>query len=483
LPGAYDFAGDCDVCTGKRSFGKTSWRDFGPRIGFAYRAASDWVIRGSYGIMYQGESFNGSLLPYGTALAVQAVGTYALNADAVNPWRGIFNWDNGFPTNAYRPAQYDLSWGNRNTPAMFHPDYGATPYIQMWNLNIQRQLPGGVVLEAGYVANKATKLRSDKLGQLNQIRPELVQQFGTRLTNAVTNEAQAAANGIQYPFPGFRGTVASALRDYPQVQGNDKVNIMGAPHGFSTYHGMQLVANKEFSNGLTTYANYTWSKNLTNIQSSQVGDNEDIFNQYNRGLEKQLADDDRTHVFKAFVNYSLPFGRGKTFLGSSHPVVNALVGGWSVSAILNYFSGPPLTFTGTNPLPNAWNGGPNRVNIDGDMLQSGFSKDNFQLLSPTSAGNQYLNRGAFSDPGPLRFGTASKRPGARGFGIKNEDFGIQKNMQLTERVRFQIRAEMLNGLNRALLNDPNVNVTAPNFGFVTGTRGPREIQLATRIDF
>jgi hypothetical protein len=155
--------------------------------------------------MYQGESFNGSLLPYGTALAVQAVGTYALNADAVNPWRGIFNWDNGFPTNAYRPAQYDLSWGNRNTPAMFHPDYGATPYIQMWNLNIQRQLPGGVVLEAGYVANKATKLRSDRLGQLNQIRPELVQQFGTRLTNAVTNEAQAAANGIRYPFPGFGG--------------------------------------------------------------------------------------------------------------------------------------------------------------------------------------------------------------------------------------------------------------------------------------
>jgi hypothetical protein len=483
LPGAYDFAGDCDVCTGERRFGKTSWRDFGPRIGFAYRAANDWVIRGAYGIMYQGESFNGTLLPYGAALSVQAAGTYALNADAVNPWRGIFNWDNGFPTNAYRPAQRDLSWGNRNTPAMFHPDYGATPYIQMWNLNVQRQLPGGVVLEAGYVANKATKLRSDKMEQLNQIRPELIQQFGSRLTNAVTNEAQAAANGIRYPFPGFRGTVASALRDYPQVQGNDKVNVLGAPHGFSTYHGMQLVANKEFSNGLTMYANYTWSKNLTNIQSSQVGDNEDIFDQYNRGLEKQLADDDRTHVVKGFVNYSLPFGRGQRFLGSANPFVNALVGGWSVSAILNYFSGTPLTFTGTNPLPNAWNGGPNRVLINGDMKQGGFSKDNFNLLSPTSAGNLYLNRSAFADPGPLRFGTASKRPGVRGFGIKNEDFGIQKNMRITERVRFQIRGEMLNGFNRALLNDPNINVTAPNFGYVTGTRGPREVQIATRIDF
>ena len=484
LPGAYDFAGDCDVCTGERSFGVTSYRDFGPRIGFAYRALDAWVVRGSYGIMYQGDSFNGNLIPFGSALSVQSAGTYNLVADAVTPWRGLFNWDNGFPTNAYRPPQNDLSWGNRNTPAMFHSRYGMTPYIQMWNLNVQRELPGGVVVEAGYVGNKATGLRSDEMEQLNQIRPELIGQFGTRLNNAVTNEAQAAANGIRYPFPGFRGTVASALRDYPQVQGNAKVEVFGAPHGFSSYHGLQLLVNKEFSNGLTTYANYVWSKNLTNVQSSQVGDNEDIFDQYNRGLEKQLADDDRAHVFKGFVNYSLPFGRGQRFLGSAHPVVNAIVGGWSVSAILNYFSGVPLTFTGTNPLPGSWNGGPNRLILsDASLRQDGFDKNQFQFLNGTSATNQYLNKAAFADPGPLRFGSASKRPGVRGFGVMNEDFGIQKNIRVSERVRFQIRAEMLNGLNRTILSDPNTNVTSPQFGLVTGTQGPREIQFATRIDF
>ena len=484
LRGAYDFAGDCSVCTGERRFGVTSWRDFGPRFGFAYRAGDNWVVRGSYGIMYQGDSFNGNLIPHGSALSVQSAGTYNLAADAVTPWRGLFNWDNGFPTNAYRPPQYDLSWGNRNTPARFHPQYGLTPYVQMWNFNIQRQLPGGVVLEAGYVANKATRLRTDEMDQLNQIRPELIQQYGTRLNNAVTNAAQAAANGIAYPFPGFRGTVASALRDYPQVQGNQKVNVFGAPHGFSTYHGMQLVVNKEFSNGLTLYGNYVWSKNLTNVQSSQVGDNQDIFDQYNRAVEKQLADDDRKHVLKGFINYSLPFGRGHRFLGSAHPVVNAIVGGWTVSAILNYFSGLPLNFTGTNPLPGAWNGGPNRLFInDGSLLQSGFDKNNFQFLNSTSPSNQYLNKGAFADPGPLRFGTAATRPGVRGFGLLNEDFGIQKNVRLTERVRFQIRAEMLNGLNRVNLNDPNTNVVSPQFGLVTGTQGPREVQIATRIDF
>ncbi|MDX2181124.1 MAG: carboxypeptidase regulatory-like domain-containing protein [Bryobacteraceae bacterium] len=485
LLGAYDFAGSCAECTGSRSFGSRTFRDFGPRIGFAWRASERWTLRGAYGVMFEGDLFNGTAVPFGKALTVQTGGTFNFAADNVNPWRGIFNWDNGLPTDRFLPPTYDQSWGNRQRPAMIDPRYGSSPYVQMWNFNLQREIFKGAILDIGYVANKATGLRSGELGLLNQIPRELVATYGARLSNAVTTPAQAAANGVAYPFPGFRGTVASALRAHPQVQGNNTVNVYGTPDGFSTYHSLQVILNKEFASGLTTYANFTWSKNLTNVQSSAPGDNEAVFDKYALHLEKQLAPDDRTKVFKGFVSYDLPFGRGRALLGSANGVLNSIVGGWRLSAIVNYASGAPLTFTGTNPLPNAWNGGPNRINIASGvpLTNAGFNAAGFDFSNALSPANTYLNKAAYSDPGPLQFGTAAKRPGVRGFGQLNEDFGLQKNMRFTERVRGQLRLEMLNGLNRHILTNPVTSVVSPQFGQVTGATGSREMQFGLRVDF
>ncbi|MGH9718781.1 MAG: carboxypeptidase regulatory-like domain-containing protein, partial [Bryobacteraceae bacterium] len=195
--GAYQFAGNCSGCTGGRYFGSNSLRDFGPRIGFAWLAGEKWTFRGSYGIMYEGDLFNGfSGTPLGKSSSVQVGGTWNLNADAVNPWAGIFNWDTGVPANRFVPPSYDVSWGNNNRPGMIDPNYGRTAYTQMWNLNMQRQLATRLVLDIGYVANKATGIRAGELGILNQIDPSLLQSFGRNLLNQVRNPAEAAANGI-----------------------------------------------------------------------------------------------------------------------------------------------------------------------------------------------------------------------------------------------------------------------------------------------
>ena len=218
-----------------------------------------------------------------------------------------------FRTNRFVPAFYDVSWGNNNRPGIIDPNYGRTAYTQMWNLNIQRELGKGVVLDVGYVANKATGIRAGELGILNQLDPSAAADaIGARLLNQVRTPAEAAANGIAYPYPGFAGNVAKALSPFPQVQGNNTVAAYGTPIGFSTYHSLQVILNKEFSNGLTAYANYVWSKNLTNVESSMVGSNPGAMDIYNLKLEKALANDDQPHMFKGFVSYELPFGKGRS---------------------------------------------------------------------------------------------------------------------------------------------------------------------------
>ena len=87
----------------------------------------------------------------------------------MQPWAGIFNWDAGFPQDRFEPPSMDPSWGNRNRPGAIDPEYGRTPYIQSWNFNIQRELPGGLVLDLGYVGNKATGIYTDQTALWNQL--------------------------------------------------------------------------------------------------------------------------------------------------------------------------------------------------------------------------------------------------------------------------------------------------------------------------
>jgi hypothetical protein len=284
--------------------------------------------------MYEGDLFNGfSGTPLGKATSVQTGGTYSFSADPVNPWAGIFNWDNGLPTNRYSPPGYDVSFGDKNRPGIIDPNYGKSPYVQQWNFNVQREIVKDLVLDVGYVGNKSTGLRNGQMILLNQLDPKYLQIYDSKLNNAVRSAADAASYGIAYPYPGFQGTLASALRPYPQVQGNQTVQDYGAPIGFSTYHSLQITLNHQSSKGFTTYTNYTWSKNLTNISSSQVNDNANRpLDYYNLRNEKALADDDQAHLFKGYVSYDLPFGRGKSLLAGSSRIVNTLVGGWSVSA-------------------------------------------------------------------------------------------------------------------------------------------------------
>jgi hypothetical protein len=471
LPGAYVFAGDCSACMGRNYFGTKDYKGLFPRLGFAYQPFTHWTIRGAYGILVQADV--GSLPT--SAFAWQ--GAYNLAADPIYPWNGSFKWDAGFPTDRYIAPTYDVSRGNTIAPNMVDPRYGTNPYIQDWNLNIQRQLPGRIVLDVGYVGNKGTRLPLSALSRINQLPASVLTQYGSKLSNPVTNAAQAAANGIAYPYPGFSGTVASALRQYPQVQGNSTISAAGAPLGFSTYNSLQVAVNKSVSKGFSFYGNYVWSRAIGNTNSSMV-------DYYNARLEKSAVSWDIPHVVKAYVNYELPFGKGMALLNHAPALVNTLVNGWAVSCIMNYRSGQPLGFSGASSPYSSWNGGQRPNVAAGDLKASTFDYSNFDYAHPNSIANTYVNKALVSDPAAFTLGNSAPRyTQLLGQGFANEDIGIFKNNRIRENYRVQLRIEMLNAFNRHILGTPNLTVTSPQFGQITTVSGFRTIQATARFDF
>jgi len=487
LLGAYTFAGNCPECTGRNYFGTKDWKDFGPRFGFAYRIRDTWSVRGAYAIMYEGDLPNhyGST-PLGKLTTVAWGGTYAYNPASSTPWKPIFNWDNGLPSGYYVPASFDRSYGNANGAGMVHPRYGLSPYIQQWNFNLQRQLPAKFTLDVGYLGNKGTRLRNGEIDRLNQLPASVLSTYGSKLTRSVTSAADAAAYGIAYPYPGFSGTVASALRPYPQLYGLSTVSVYASPLGFSTYHGLQVLVNRQFAEGLAVFANYVWSKNISNTSSSMIGDNSSaILDYYNLSLEKAVAANDQPHALKVYFSYELPLGRGKRLWSAGPRWLSAIISGWEVAGILNYFSGTPLGFSATFPLSGGWNGATNRPNIaPGNLKNPNFDKSKFNLADSRAPENTYLNKSLFSDPPPLTLGTSAPRYAqARRIGTINEDLTLQKSFTFRERVRWLLRAEALNAFNRSTLGAPNTAVNNALFGQITSISGNRVVQLVSRVDF
>ena len=491
LKGAYTFAGNCAQCTGKNYFGRRDFKDFGPRVGFAWRPIDKWTVRGAYGIMYDPDAFNGyNGTPLGKPTNTAWGGTYSLSADPINPWAGIFNWDNGFPTNRYSPASYDLSWGDKNRPGQVDPNYGRSPYVQQWNLNIQRQLPGNIVVDLGYIGSKATGLKNDSLVAINQIQYSQLQQYGTKLNNVIRTAADAAGYGISLPYPGFVGTLAAALRPYPQINGTSTIQTYGTPIGFSNYHSLQVTVNRQFTKGVSIFANYVWSKSLSNVDSELIGGNganNAPMDYYNLKLEKSVSSYDIPHAVKAYVTYELPVGKGKMLLGNAPRIVDTFLGGWTLSGIANYFSGTPLgPFTAPTPLSGGWNGGNNRPNVASgvDLLNTGFDPGKFELSNTASATDTFLNKSAFSAPPTLALGGAAKRyTNIRNFPTINEDFALAKSTRLTEKFRMSIRAEFFNALNRHKLGGISTSFSSANFGQVTSVSGNRQMQVSARLDF
>ena len=478
LLGAMTFLGDGPGRLGKRRYGDTWPWGFGPRFGFAYKLGPRTVIRGSYGL------FSGPVSQNQWAQVQQHYGfnpqfTVASQDQGITP---AFNWDNGFPVSGFNTQPtIDPTITNGSGTSFVGKNSARPPQIQMTNISIQHQLPGDILLEVAYLNNLGHHISTTSAESINQLDFNRYGSLGSLLNQSVYS-AGAVAAGIPVPFVGFQGSVAQALRPFPQYQG---INGISSPIGNSTYHGGQIKLQKRYSNGITFLIGYTLAKTLTDLDSTPGYFAAGPQDAYNRRTEKAPATSDAPQAVVASYTFELPFGTGKRFANGKGVMNKYVLSGWSISGIHTYRNGGFLSMTTNGRLPTT-----------GDSValsQPTLRPDIVPGVNPlTGQGCQgfdpatgiYLNRAAFADPAPLTFGNAPRVLGnVRGCPTLNEDMSLMKNLPLKGEGRIVLRmgADFFNVFNRHNFSNPSTNIDDPGFGRISSSGPGRTGQLFVKV--
>ncbi len=472
-PGAVIFAGTGAGRTGATTFENPKWDSWGPRAGFAYRLNDKTTIRGGYGMYYAGVAFS------------QFTGDpnlgFASNPVAPNISNGLYpahNLDAGFPTqNIVLPPFLDPTIANGGGVPAVAKNGETLPRFQNWSLTFQRKLTKNMMLDLSYIGNHGSRLNhsAQRAGIDYNMNDPSVLGLGAALLNANINSPAAIGAGISSPYPGFNGTVAQALRKYPQYQ---NIEWRGLPLGRSQYNAIEAVVEQHLAHGLQYRVGYTYSRLNNNGAESGMG-NEGI----NGGVQDPvnwntadygLSQDDVPHVLLAGFTWDIASDASQSWTG----VKKALLAGWNVAGVLRYESGRPLHITMDNDL-----GGllfntekrPNRVGADGVAASGSFD--------PLT--DNYFNKAAWQDPGPLAFGNAPRADGTvRGFHVYNEDLTFAKTFPLKGEMRMRFEAVLGNMFNRTTFCGPNTNFSSGGFGTVnTQCNQPRSVQFGLRLDY
>jgi hypothetical protein len=466
LLGAIAFLGDGAGRDNTRtSFANTYYKDFGPRLGFAYQAFNKTVLRGGYGVFFAaGNATLGLRGSQNFIYGFNAAPNYATTNTGVTP---AFALDQGFPTNWPLPPFIDPTVQNGSNANMIGAGDGRPPYFQNWQFGIQQEIAARLVVDASYVGVKGTRLGTGLINW-NEVDPKYL-SYGSLLTQNITSAAAIAA-GFTPPYAAFRGSVAQSLRPYPQYL---NVPNNSNPNGNSTYHALQVKVEKRFSQGLSFLGSYTFAKSISDGDiMAGGGPGGQTF--YNRTLEKAISTNDVPQVAAISFSYELPFGSGKKWV-SQKGAAGKIAGGWQLTGILQYQAGRPIIMTANNTLP-----------IFNSTLRPDALFVPTKSLTPVDPlADLWINKDAFAVPAASRLGTAARAyTDLRAQGFSNESFGLIKRTPLTEKVNLTFRMEFFNAFNRTVFGAAVGNISAGNFGKVSSQANtPRQGQLALRIDF
>ncbi len=343
-----------------------------------------------------------------------------------------------------------------------------------WTLSIQRQLSSSLVFETSYNATIGAHLVAGLL-RMNQVPFSAFQRYGLSVLQSNITSPAALAAGIQRPYPSFNGSVAQALRPYPQYLDIQTREGHGDKSGHSSYHAWIAKLEKRYSGGLMLNTSYVFSKLITDADS-YTGDNSAI-DHYNRRLEKSIGQYDQTHNVKASYVYELPWGKGRKWLQSGPASV--ILGGWRLGAIHGYTSGTPVELTNNNNY-NIFNGrGAATVSTN-----EGWTTD---LENPDWRGaDRFFQPRSFYGPQPAdRLGNTTRHnPKARTFPNFNENYSLAKSFAIGEHKRIDFRWEAFNMFNRSRFETGSRNIDDPNLGRVQTTiNDPRRMQFALKFYF
>ncbi len=449
--GGLNFAG---VSGNSRALWSAGKRNFMPRLGFAYSLTAKSVIRGGYGIFFE---------PIGvTYVNVNQTGfsrSTTLVSSLDNGQTFVANLTNPFPSGLLRPlgANGGLATNLGQGVSFFRDDLGY-PYMQRWQLAVQRELPGNNLVELSYVGNRGTHMRIGRDFNPTPRQYLSTQPFRDQKTIDFLNAQVSNPFFGLLPGTGLASSTVSRaqlLRPFPQFTGvSADVN-----QGYSWYHSMQLRYEKRLSAGLSGSLSYTWSK----LMEART-----FLNATDPMPEEVISDQDRTHRLTLTWLFELPLGKGRRWGGSNH-VVAAVIGGWQVQGIYSAQSGGALGFGNAIffgdlkkiPLPDSERSVERWFNVD-----AGFERSTALALSS--------NIQVF----PSRFN------GIRGDGVNNWDLSVIKNTSIKEGVQLQFRGEAINAFNHPQFTAPNTTPTSTAFGTVTNEFSwPRVIQFGLKLLF
>ncbi len=421
----------------------TDTLNLAPRLGFAWDIGSQGknVIRGGYGISYDRMAtvYTAGYRENPPLAASAVLGTffgtdftYTLGNESAG-----FEGGYGYPVDPALKVGLDERNGIRGARVSLRAidDNFNNPYAHNWFLGVQRMLPGQMVVEVSYVGSAGHHLVN--ISNLNRFSGDLLdgRNDGFNPSFAQINVAQTTSN--------------------------------------SNYHGGTLAVRRQFSQGVSFQASYTYGKVITDAEAEQ--DLTNYYDAHNRDLDRSVASFDVPQRV-AFVGvWEMPF------LRSCASWACKVAGGWRLSGYGVFEKGLPLSVYSNAAYPrgdfNADGTNFDRPNAPADSIKRrDFTKQEFLQGMFTAADFPLPASGSFGSLGRNTF---------RGPGFARVDLSLMKNFPVTERVSAEIRLESFNALNRVNLNLPtaNMNLTSNNFGKSTTAQDGRSYQIGLQLRF
>ena len=542
LPGEVVYSGDAGITPYGHDMFPANKTDFAPRFNIAWTPFHDnkkTVVRAGYDMFYSD--------------AANAV-NYPGESDTGAPgWAYYSSWNSSYYPNqcasftgancvAFPLLPSATSEGNLGTPPLTtgfpalqrNPMLGTgvyvadkpnkDPMVQRWDLEIQRQLPGNLLLSVGYAGNHGTHLVGTGMRNLDYVPSNEVIQYRSSIgavvpiTDYYSGKTAAALAQIWGSSQLPRSIL---LSHFPAYAG---VGVLPSYDGNSVYEGLNVRLQKRFSRGFTFIAAYTNSKKITDPAVVQAGQftldpfhttspngrlsvisgaavsGEDYQNPDCRECDRAVAQDDIPQMFNFASTYEFPFGKGKPFLNQGR-LLNGVIGGWQLSGTFNAESGVPISVSGPCDAitcrpdlignPKAVPGGQNEA----DWINPAAFSPPFG----TESQGMWTNYKP-SSPLAYQWGTAgSMIPTLRAPGFWNVDAALSKRFPVGENRYFQFRWEAFNALNHQNLSYPNtgyclppgpggetdlVHIAGCQFGRITNVQtDPRAMEFALKFVF
>jgi hypothetical protein len=463
---------------------------FAPRLGIAYQLSPKTVLRMGYGRSYDigvfGSNFGHTVTQNLPVLIKQNIDASAINS-AANPNEiPVFSLAQGpiAPVFPAVPANGQISFASLNgqdSGVHIRPIKQVLPTLDAWNLTVQRQVTNTISAEVAYVGNKGSHGFSGD-GPNYDINPVSMFLYGTGAASDLRRPLCHPVFTVAPGTPGVTpvGTCTGIPDDLGNYYGND---------ASSEYNAFEVKVDKRFAQGLQFIAHYTYA---------HADDYNNVYYAISHPIAYGPNDFVRNSVFVINTVYSLPFGRGKSFLGNSSRPVDYLVGGWQISNTTNWSSGLPWTPT-TNEC-----GGEQDVSICRPNKGSGsFHLGPGSLQTPAGRAPyiQYFTPltslgGPFTDAGNGNIGNAGYNSlrGPTGF---YSDLSVTKDIPIVERVKAQFRMDAFNIFNHPVyafsgnnganncVDCQNTSLSSNN-GRITDIEAGttmRELQFALRFTF